>query len=671
MKYFGVDWGGVAAALPAWVALPVAARAAVLAKMRNTTAGAPAAELGPAAAAVRASGFVDVSKTGKRFVPRPANRPLLTLVRALDRQRIWDVPTAASLAEYLLEHFTSDELLRFQNPGSHVVTYVDRRALAELATSEEWVEAFLAADTAQKALEWERERLPRGELPRFARPGVWEATRHVVRALLALPGPVPLRELPARFPGLNGPRLWEALEAGLRFLLVFAGVREGELEPVVGAWPGLGARLRADPPPLPAPVPAAEAFEAAWLMEDMTTVLVATAAEPVRLRVNDGEMFARAREQIAARLVSLPAWAEAKLDLPREARVDYAANILSVFRFVRVAEPQGRPELRLEPTKEGAAWLELSDHDRLAALLAPVRGHAERNPPYGYAVSPGFHFFPVAASGHVRDKTLDLRADVERLFLSLPDGFVSLNEFLEHARRADNPLLERVRRGTRPMDLYWGGRQPVRRDWERLWGDMLEAMLLRRLAPLGGARLGRTEGGALCFSLTGAGRYLLGGADQFEYGHEVAAGVIVQPNFEIVFLAPAPRVEARLGRFAERVGTGAGVMFRLTRASVMAAAEAGMDGEKMVEALRSASSRELPANVARQLRDWLGGVRRVRVRPATLLECPDAETAGRVRAAAGPGARALTDTVLELPGATGKEHAALVKKLRTAGIFVA
>jgi hypothetical protein len=95
-----------------------------------------------------------------------------------------------------------------------------------------------------------------------------------------------------------------------------------------------------------------------------------------------------------------------------------------------------------------------------------------------------------------------------------------------------------------------------------------------------------------------------------------------------------------------------------------------MGEAQVVEALRAASPRGVPANVARQLRDWFSGVRLVKMRPALLLECPDAETAARVRGAAGKQVVRITDTVLELPGGDTKERTALLKKLRAAGVFV-
>lgn len=667
MKAFDRDWGAVFASLPVWAALPPEARRAVLRTMKPSQ-GASAGDLGDAAEAVRASGLVDASPTGKRLVPRAVHRPLLGVFRALDRQRIWEAPSPVVLAGYLQEHFTSDEVEAFIPRGTYA--YAGRREVAAAVSAEEWIESFLAADTHEKAVAWEQARLPPREAPRFVFPKVWETARRLVTELSTLPAPLPLRELPERFAEVDAATLAAGLQAALRYLLLFAGMGAADLEPRAGLWPPLAARLRAGPPAPPAPVGVVETFEAAWVMEDMTTVLVAASADPLRLRADDRAVFARAQETIGARLVPLPEWVEALADEARAERVESAAERLREARLAAVLRG-GDGAYRMAPTKEGAAWLALSDRERLASFLDPLRASKERNPPSGYDSGGRTGFFPVRLSTALRNNVgLDLRADLARLFLSLPEGFVPIGAFVEHAGRAANPLLTTARRGESAFAPGWGVRPPSRHEMETLWSEILLAFLVHRLAGLGGARLGLAEDGVLCFSLTEAGRYLLGAAEGFEYGHDATAEVIVQPDFEIVFLAPAPRVEAQLGRFAERVGAAPGVAFRLTRASVLAAAEAGMTEAQLLEALRSASSRELPGNVARQVRGWLGGVRRVRMRPALLLECPDAETAGRVRVAAGKGVRVLTDTVLELPETPAKERTALVRKLRASGVFV-
>ncbi|HEY0778297.1 MAG TPA: helicase-associated domain-containing protein, partial [Gemmatirosa sp.] len=128
--------------------------------------------------------------------------------------------------------------------------------------------------------------------------------------------------------------------------------------------------------------------------------------------------------------------------------------------------------------------------------------------------------------------------------------------------------------------------------------------------------------------------------------------------------------EAEVARFAERVGQAPGVAFRLTRASVVAGAGAGLTRDDVLGVLARASSKPLAPNVAREIDGWLAGVRRVRVRTAALLECPDEETAARVHAALAGKAERLTPTVFALPGAAPGGDALLLKRLRAAGVFL-
>ena len=115
---------------------------------------------------------------------------------------------------------------------------------------------------------------------------------------------------------------------------------------------------------------------------------------------------------------------------------------------------------------------------------------------------------------------------------------------------------------------------------EELWKSFLGIFLGRCLASLGGVETGLTSDGKPGFRMTDVGRRLLGiPRDVLPPSEETGSGaggahpdrapaegpLVVQPNFEIVFLAPAPGVEAELGRFCDRVGRGVGVLFRISR----------------------------------------------------------------------------------------------------------
>jgi hypothetical protein len=403
----------------------------------------------------------------------------------------------------------------------------------------------------------------------------------------------------------------------------------------------------------------------------------------------DGSLYVRTRRAIAARVVRVPAWAEHFVatgevlpsageeeeddedendDETAEAfRIEVAAETATALRLASTRSSGER--MHFTPTPAGRAWLAGAESERLRAVLSVLRALPQRNP-VTYDAASGADFFGAVLPFQV-DGTLDLRAALSVAFLSLSPGvLVPVAEFVRYHAQERNPFLGPDGPTTKTRSYYWSSQPITVEGWEAAWRALLLTFLARRLVPLGCATLGRMTDGALAFGLSGPGRYLLGEAESFDLAPEPGGGeVVVQPDFAIVFLAPAPRAEAELGRIAERTGAGVGALFRLTRASVLRAAEQGMTDAQVLATLESASRGGVPANVARQVRDWMQSVRTVRIAPAVLVECPDAETAGRVRALGGKLVTPVSPTVLRLEGDKAA-RAALVKRLRERAIFV-
>jgi Helicase conserved C-terminal domain len=687
MKLAELDWMEVLHHLPRWEALSPAARRAFL-EVKPGVAAPPEA-LGAALDELLATGFVTrPGPKGRMYPHAPELRPLLVALRAMVRARPLDGPGGTLPEAYVQDQLTMDDTHWLAGERDYHY-WVDRRATAALVSSADWVKGFLAAGPGTPMLKWEQARIRPGEPQRLALPQVAEPLHRLVKALTAHAGGVPLGSLAALLPDASPAHRAAALAAGLRYLLVFVSLRGDGCEAVLGVLPCIVRRLGPPPPP-PAPAAAAAELEAPFMVADMTAVLVEAAGEPIRVRGNDLALFARAQQALAARLLRLPAWTERFIAVqgeelyagaPDEEYVGGAggegldgwvtatriAVAVDALRAMGLAVLKSREDrLGFEATSAGRAWLGLPEGERLKQLLDPLRASPQRNP--GRAGSGTLDFFGIRLPFALDEKTLDLRGALSTAFLSLPaKGMVAVDAFVRYHSQEVNPFTGNAAAGQR----QWGagyGTPRTREGWESLWGQILAAFLRARLLPLGGASLGRADGG-VAFALTDAGRYLLGGTDAFEYAVAGEGEVVVQPDFEIVFLSAAPRVEAELARFAERTGTGVGALFRITRASVLRAAELGVSADRVLKTLGAVSRTPVPANVARQLRDWFGATRRVRIRPAVLVECPDTETAARVTGLGGAQVTAVTRTVLRLDG-DARSVATLVKKLRTKGIFV-
>jgi hypothetical protein len=676
MKLIAANWPAVLRELPRWQSLTQPARYLVLTELK-TTGFTQSVRFGDHLAEIVHSGIVDADATRSRVSLANACRDLLIVLRAMHRQPVFDFPEEPALLRYLEGNFTNAEiepLLTGGGPGWH--GYIDRHAFARRITFAGWPADLLDADSESAQAEWAMARglrtmrqLPLDDAPPIR--DVLGVLRRVLQRLLAFPDGIPVAELVVQVADDDATAQAHAIRLGLQTAVVFGGMRQVDLEPMIGLWPAAAWELVRPPLPPPPIVTVVEQFSLAVQMEDMTTVLTTIAAAPVRMRANDGSIFAKTQSDIQPRLVALPVWAIGHLTSPFNSRADAAARTLREHDFVDVRRVHGNWHYGATPA--GMRWITLSAHDRLAELLTPLRKSKENNPDRGYeSERHPYHFFPFEAPHFTATSGMNLRASLTKAFTRARDGFVDLAGFLEHATREENPFPHQATGAARTPRSPFGddGRDP--RDTHRaVWHEMLGQFLVFRLLHLGGAILGVQSDGALAFKISDAGGYLLGFGDEFGYGTEQTGDVVIQPNFDVVFMGANPGTEAVIARFAERVGAAPGLAFRITRKSVLASAEAGTTTAAVIDALTRASTRPVPQNVQREISGWMALVRHATLRTMQVIDCPDEDTAARVIALLGSKVRRLTPTLLEATAGTAAQQAALTKVLRTGGVFIA
>jgi hypothetical protein len=672
MKLFDVDWVTVLRELSRWSTLERPARRLVLDELK-LHGYVPVQRFGVHLESILASQIPQIDAQRRRVWVGDRERPLLKVLRAMDRHPVFDSPKVETLIKYLEDHFTSAEIERLGRAAfGGRVGYTPRQLVASRLASAAWLEGLLEARGASALLAWGE---ARGWDPLSTAAGsrpvaTLEALQGLVRQLTSSPSGVPLAQLAAKRRDNAVPEFVGALHTGLATGVLFAGMRGTDLEPMMGVWPEAARELTRPAAAKPHAVVPVEKFSFAVGMEDMTTLLATVVAAPVRLRADDLAVFARARAAIEQRLVPLPRWAAHLFTNDQLPRVDEAARELELHRFVQVRGYDGNPHLTTTP--KGQRWLEFRPGERLASLVDPIRNAKDENPRGAYDVNYAESFFPFVLPFFQVPKSLRLRHELTSAFLGVGSAFIPLEGFLDHAAREANPLLELSRSaaaGALAFTYYAGSADP-RQSLRDLWRNMLAQFLIVRLLRLGGASVGRLETGELCFALTDVGRYLFGQADAFEYGSNAVADVVVQPNFEIVFLGSAPAAEAVIARFAERAGATPGIAFRITRASVLAAAEAGMTADNMLGELKAASSKPIPKNVEKEIIGWMSSVRRARLRRLEVIECDNDETAARIVDLLGPKVSRLTATMIELPAPTPSARAATIKRLRASGVFL-
>lgn len=585
----------------------------------------------------------------------------LRVLKALELNRGVLKATREEFDGYVANYLTHAEKQSLNlGLGNPAASY---REIYDDVAAESWVRRFLGGDGT-----WERPFLGPGQRAYFAHPAVLPAARRIVGDCYQEAQPISFDDLEARYADLNPEVMDAALLGTFRYLLLFPWLETDNREPIIGVWPGIIHRKLTSRKLPPEPVEPESSHGAPFLLDDMTAILVACAAEPLRLRASDSAVFATDQRKIAARLAELPRWFADTFVFDSEFRFRLARNFLSQLKFVETSSRYDA-EYRLEATAAGIKWLGRRSDERLKHILDSLRGLDSNNFETEYDMPKGPTFLPVPVyiqgGGKLAEKVIPA---VRGQYLEAPaDSFVRLGDFCDyHAAR--NPILASTQHGVSGSlgSQYFHNANPE--TIERHWSSLLREFFRARLLPLGAAEAGYTTERAMCLRMTRLGKYLLGAEEEFQWAGEQGSLVIVQPNFEVVFLGPSPLAEAEISRFAERKGKQMGVMFTITKKSVFNGAAAGLTGKIILETLQRVCGKEIPANVSREVEGWARQIRRVEMWPATLVRCPDAETAMRIKAAVPGDFTKISDTVLELNGRVKPQE--MARRLRAMGIFL-
>ena len=192
--------------------------------------------------------------------------------------------------------------------------------------------------------------------------------------------------------------------------------------------------------------------------------------------------------------------------------------------------------------------------------------------------------------------------------------------------RQYGPRTERYSMGSNPYGwdfrLRRGWLTP-REGWYQVEGGFIRAVLTGPLHWLGLLET-KTEEKRTLFRRS-PGFALIVGDTVPESAGEPPGRLIVQPNFELVALAPVSEaLLIGLDRFAERVSLEHVAQYRLTKASVTRAIQRGLRADDIQQVLEEASGGEIPQNVRYSLGEWERQARRIELwQGMTLLEVDD------------------------------------------------
>ncbi len=673
MKFFDTDWNRVFEVLPVWDKLSPPARKHFLLTAPSHAQSVLESGYGSELEFALESGLV-VRSSPNRVKPSPERIPFRRVMAQLAKFPLFDTKAPdALLLDYRKKHFTYDEDNAEWNPN-----------LQQHVSPRDWLQSFLDAPSASNWEKpyrrvvyevthsdplWSRERAPAKSQPEpdFKLEEVAEAARQLVRYALSSPTPVLLSSGATLLPEALRPHLAAAFVGCVRYRLLYPALRSETLEAVFWIHPKTGLLLHRPPARVPTPVTGRDMCGPAFLLEDTVQVLTEAATGEGRLIKESWtvQFYAKIEEKLTAEMMVLPKWLAVRYHV-----ADRLGSACALIECLELGAPKNTSEgRRLEPSTKGLAWLRLAGRDRLRELLIHLRKN--RVPP-AYRESFHLHFLPGEARFFdKRYEPADLSPAMELIWSEAAvSGPWLLDEFLDYHARMSHPLTDRSPwRGGLFLQRVYDPVQLTPEDVEKPWRELLEKFFWERLIPLGAVDTGLEEQGRLCFRVNSVGECLLGLTADLDYGKPAGGKtVLVQPNFEIVFLQPNLAAEIDFSPFTERCGKGIGTLFRLTRKAAFKAASVGQTAEGALANLRRHSAKDLPRNVVEELTSWFASCRRIPLRHTILLEAGEPEVALRLCKALGPKCAVLAGTTLEYR--SGSVDSKARKALSEEGLFI-
>jgi hypothetical protein len=690
MRFFDTDWNMILRWLEVWEKVPLAARRCYLEAKSHAESVAPeryGAELGQ----VLSLGLVEQTSKGT-VRPTKASMPFRALMVQLAKWHLFEgKPERRQLEEYLHKHYIAHEqqtLRAWEQPGWD--SRERPESFLEAKKIRAWEESLLSyyEVNGQSSYGWGASERARPKNTWFPTPETVEAARFLVRTALESKRPWLLKDLAQEVPEPLRPALDSALTACLRHALLFAALSKDSFELVIGVCPFILYMANRPAPVPPATEPCAEATGVAFLVEDLTQVLALAATNECFLNQGSSErqFFKSVETRLQQEFVPVPAWIG---DVDFFQRLRLAAEVLLVVHLA-TDTCRKEPKRRLKPTAAGRKWLAQSPADRLKDLLfecQPLwKGEDWANEEDSEVLfeddldddddlldgfedaEEGRLAVPVRCAAGRKPDLLQWQKSVWRQ--APTEQCVSLQAFLDYHARVSLPGAAVGQPKESGANAAAAAKDPDDTlAAEELRRRQLDNFFWRVLVPFGCVEAVRHGPRDLLFRLSPTGQYLAGLKRTVQYGPEGAeAPIVVQPNFEIVFLGPDLGAEVALASFAERCGRNAGTLFRLTRPKMILAASRGATAEKVLATLAKFASKPVPENVVAEVRAWFASCRTVTVRRSTLLQAPDAETGLRIKQLLGSQCAQLSATLLEWP--EPDLPSGLVNKLREQGVFL-
>lgn len=672
MKFFDCDWAVIIKYNKLWEQLPSASRKFFLDKFNDPAVIVPKMKSSACVALIK-SGFIKYYglKTGLQIVQ--SRKKFHQAVCSMNKYHLFnsDNPSTENLIKYIKHNFSLASVCLLLNENIPLNwKMVD---VVSKISSLMWINSFLHERHLHLWNARFKTEMQKQSMNLFESTDHFEIAKQILKSLMDNSNPVYFADL------INGKHsideLGRAIHLLLKYMLLFPALdRESHLIQL-GIWPSVHNFLHGVKHEL-LTVDCAVVPISSFLLDDMVTILIETSANPIPLKQSNREMYAASASTLENNLSPLSPLALTIIKAPSDIRVPLALKELYNHKLAKISQING--SLYCSITPKGIKWLDKSNSKRLKHYLTNLRETILTHDSQDKATIKTLLKSHEPARLYQEEwpqrthKHLDLRGAAFSAFNTFLDWDlpVSLNSFIRIQCNNNNPLLKLFHAGV-PLIIdhdYHDTFLNTPNEIIDYWKDRLMSFMSNVMLPLGCFSLGTDQtSGQTVLSLSSNGKFLLGKLNSLQTHENNSPNIIVQPNFEIVFLNSFASAEARLVRLAQRVGIGVGTLFRLTRESIFNAVENGMDASAIIQTLTDVSCKPLPGNVEEQLKSWVKQCRHISVSHPVMLQCPDKETALRIKSAGGKKVTVISDTVLTF--SNRKDLKPLMKKLNKKGIF--
>ncbi len=557
MKFFEVDWNTLLKLCEPWEKLPEDSKLHFMFAISppldsvyeiNENEIKPLIDLG----------FLRYSSTEKKWEFPETSKQFHNFLTGLLSFEIFDniEDTTINLIEYLNFFYTENELMALISNCR--ATRRDYEEIGAAITSAYRVKQFLDADNLQA---WEAEYNSVNRLPLISAPiedKLFKTAQKLLRGLIDGPTAIHLTEI-AKIAGTDDIKLiGEVISLLLGKILVFVSFSQYVNSPVIGIHPLVHhfinpsemklvkseARVTPCPP---------------FLIDDMTIMLTEASLSPIPLRQSDNKPYARFINEISSKFYKLPPECNHLYTYTDEERVRMAMLTLTNHDLAGIHGKRKDKKNYLYAEKEGRYWLKLSAENRLEEMLLIQKNYHKR-------------FYNLNRSSFPLDSKCLSKIKIIRDELSVPCTTPNLagslygalkiladaghpvteTSFFERQVFLENPLFTLLQCGLPYMNTTnWRFQNIVdKQEMIHFWLHSLQSFIVRKAIPYGMLNISPIQGeNDYAISLSDAGLFFTGNLKKLPVAEQSDNSVLIQPNFEIVFISQNPRAEVKLGLF--------------------------------------------------------------------------------------------------------------------------